>query len=192
METLPQLPESQTTHIYNPAKRKYEVLCLKTGRLLEEVDQNTSPTVYSTQIADSICDRIRAGETLQSICRDPNMPSVTRIYHWMSIHPDLRIRYEQARLQRADAFHDKAIELGLSMPSKDDVPATKLAVDTLKWAAEKASPNYYGSKKEEDVIHKPTIIVLNTGIDREGAPSIEELLRKKEPVTIEAEVSDAT
>ena len=185
---LPVALDESKTYIYNPMDKRYEVLDLKTGRLLESTTQETSPTTYSVQLADEICDRIRSGESLQMIYKDHKMPTAPRFYHWLSLHPELRSRYEQARLQRADYYHDRALEIGTSMPSKDDVAGMKLAVDTLKWAAEKASPNYYGSKKEEVTVNQPTVIIMNTGIDRAGAPSLSDLLTKKEPVTIEAEV----
>ena len=60
----------------------------------------------------------------------------------------------------------------MSMPSKDDVPGCKLAVDTLKWAAEKASPDYYG--KREQVQGGTSIsVILNTGVlDTKAPPDI--------------------
>lgn len=109
------------------------------------------------------------------------------------MHPELRIRYEQARLQRADAYHDKALTLATDRTlTKDDVPRAKLEIDTLKWAAEKADPDRYGNRKEALVTSQPSVIILNTGIDREGAPSIADLLMKKEPVTIEGEIISTT
>lgn len=189
-ELLPTKEEKKAnlTYIYDPASRGYDIIDLNTGLNVEKSDYSISPVIYSLQIADKMCDFIRDGLTLDKMCKEEGMPTKTRFYHWLTLYPELRTRYEHARLQRADAFHDKAVEIGTSMPSKDELAGAKLAVDTLKWAAEKASPNYYGVKKEEVVTNAPTVIVLNTGINRESAPSIEDLLRKMEPVTIEAHV----
>jgi hypothetical protein len=164
--------DQEYTYLYNPRTKKYDTIDLATGKDISVVEEILSPTSYSILIADIICDRIRAGETLQSICRDKEMPSISRFYHWLALQPGLRIRYEQARKQRADAFHDRALELALSMPSKDEVPGVKLAVDTLKWAAEKASPDYYG--KQEKVAGGTSInVTLHTGVlDTQSPPDI--------------------
>lgn len=54
--------------------------------------------------------------------------------------------------------------------TKDDVPAAKLRVDTLKWAAEKASPEYYG--KQDKVSTGTSIsVTLHTGVLDTKAPT---------------------
>jgi hypothetical protein len=103
----------------------------------------------------------------------PDMPESSRIYAWLSLHPEFRIRYEQARKQRADVFHDLVIEEARNAISKDDVPVAKLRIDSYKWAAEKASPDYYG-KKDDKVSGPASInITLHTGVlDSEGPKDI--------------------
>ena len=141
METLPDIHEPNLHHIYNPATRKYDIIDLDTGKTYDPITYTPDPVEYSLQMVDLICARIRAGETLQAICQDREMPTIHRAYAWLALYPEFRVRYEQVRKQRADSFHDRALEIALSMPEKDMVPAAKLAVDTLKWAAEKASPD---------------------------------------------------
>ena len=170
-ETLPAIKPVNPHYIYNPETRKYDVLDLNTGKWVDAVKFEPTSTIYNLQMADTICDQIREGRTLQSICSEKEMPTTTRFYAWLSLYPELRVRYEQARKQRADRYHDKALEIALSMPNKDMVPGCKLAVDTLKWAAEKASPDYYG-KKEDKVQGGPSVsITLNTGVLDTKAPT---------------------
>ena len=63
--------------------------CGRTGR----------PSGYSEAVADAICERLVVGEALESICRDPAMPSVGTVYNWMKRDPDFLAR---VRLMKAD------------------------------------------------------------------------------------------
>lgn len=168
---LPAKKEDNLHYIYNPQTRKHDVLDLNTGRLVDAVKFEPTSTIYNLQMADTICDHIREGKTLQAICKEPNMPTTTRFYAWLALYPELRVRYEQARKQRADRYHDQALDIALSMPNKDMVPGCKLAVDTLKWAAEKASPDYYGKKEEKLQGGSSINITLNTGVLDTKAPT---------------------
>lgn len=99
------------------------------------------------------------------------MPSYSRIMAWEALYPEFKIRVQAARRQRAEAFADMALETALAVTNKDDVPAAKLAVDTLKWRAEKADPDNYGSKKESDGPKGTSIsITLHTGVLDSPAP----------------------
>ena len=37
-----------------------------------------TPSVYTPELAEEICARLSAGESLKSICRDPGMPPFSR------------------------------------------------------------------------------------------------------------------
>lgn len=159
------LPAKKDLHyIWNNRTRKFDVLDLSTGRYLEPVTFEPNPTEASELMMDVICDQIREGKTLQQVCSDPNMPSASRFYMWLAQYPDLRVRYEQARKQRADRFHDMALDIALAIPNKDMVPGAKLAVDTLKWAAEKANPEAYGKKEADGPKGTSISITLHTGV----------------------------
>lgn len=155
--------ESTLHHIYNQNTRDYDVLDLSTGKILEIVKDETTPKEYSLLLGDRLCDMIREGKTISNICKDPSMPTATRFYAWLALYPQLRIRYEQARKQRADAFHDKIIDIADNLDDKDQVPVAKVRIDAYKWAAEKASPDYYGKKEEKASIGSINV-TLHTGV----------------------------
>lgn len=166
--------EPNLHHIYNSNTRSYEVIDLNTGRVHNAViGEETVPETYSLLMGDKLCHHIREGKTLREICKMDDMPDIHRFYAWLAIYPQLRVRYEQARKQRADSFHDQLIEVAMGVADKDDVPVAKLKIETLKWAAEKASPDYYG-KKEEKVAGGTSIsVVLHTGVlDSKGPKDI--------------------
>lgn len=157
--------EPNLLHIWNKDSQKYDIIDLNTGRLHAQEEFKPVAHTYSTMLADHICGMIREGRTLQDICRQPDMPSINRIYGWLNLHPDFKRRYQMARKDRADHFHDKALDIALHVNHKDDVPAAKLAVDTLKWAAEKANPENYGQKTEVKQTGGQTVTIsLHTGV----------------------------
>lgn len=192
-EELTDLPEPKKNLIYlfNKRTNEFDVIDPNTGLMVSQessLSKQFKDYVYTPEIGMMICEAIRAGMTILQVNQDPRFPPSSAIYFWMSKHKEFQLRYEQAFRQRGDHFHDKAIDIALSTSSKDEATINKLKVDTLKWAAERADPERYGQKKADISINQPSVIILNTGIDREGAPTIEELLSKKEPITIEGEV----
>lgn len=157
--------ENNLLHIWNKEAQKYDIIDVSTGRHFAQEEYKPVAHTYSTMLADHICGMIREGRTLQDICRQQDMPSINRIYGWLNLHPDFKRRYQMARKDRADHFHDKALDIALHVSHKDDVPAAKLAVDTLKWAAEKANPEQYGQKTEvKQTGGQSVTITLHTGV----------------------------
>jgi hypothetical protein len=52
---------------------------------------------YNFVVTEAICDRLCLGETLTSVCRDPEMPSVATVYNWLRAHPEFVDLYRRAR-----------------------------------------------------------------------------------------------
>jgi hypothetical protein len=42
---------------------------------------------YSEVLGEEICARVRAGESLASVCRGPSMPNATSAYAWAEAWP---------------------------------------------------------------------------------------------------------
>lgn len=190
-QITPPEPAKNLIYLYNSRNDDFDVIDPNTGLMVSKessLSHKFKDYVYTPELGMQICEAIRSGMTILQINKDARFPPSSAIYYWMSKHKEFALRYEQAFRQRGDHFHDKAIDIALSTGSKDEANINKLKVDTLKWAAERADPERYGQKKADISINQPAVIVLNTGIDREGAPTIEELLSKKEPITIEGEV----
>lgn len=164
-ETLPRL-----FHTWNKGRQQYDVIDLNTGLLHEPKDICISDS-FSLEIVDVICDGIREGQSLRTILGAPNMPSIGKVYAWLSVFPEFNARYKEAKKQRADVYFDSALSIALEPRSKDDVPAAKLAVDTLKWAAEKSNPEVYGKVEDKGNKGGNNInIILKTGVLDTPAP----------------------
>lgn len=52
---------------------------------------------YDVGLTEAICDRLSLGETLQSVCCDPDMPCVATVYNWLRAHPEFAAAYRQAK-----------------------------------------------------------------------------------------------
>lgn len=157
--------EDKLLHIWNKESQKYDIIDISTGRNFAQEEHKPVAHTYSTMLADHICGLVREGRTLKDICQQKDMPTINRIYGWLNIYPDFKRRYQMARRDRADHFHDEALSIALNVGHKDDVPAAKLAVDTLKWAAEKANPENYGQKTEvKQTSAQSVTITLHTGV----------------------------
>jgi len=53
---------------------------------------------YTPEIADKIVGEVTSGKTLTDVCREPGMPSITTIKHWVADNrADFTARYRQAQ-----------------------------------------------------------------------------------------------
>jgi hypothetical protein len=120
-------------------------------------------TTYSPKIASRILERIAAGESLRSICKENSMPSFQSVLAWASDDKDgFRDKYTLAMDVRAQGLFDEMLEISDSaLPAATGAPGTgeagarvaaiKLKVDTLKWILAKMQPKRYGDKITQEI-----------------------------------------
>lgn len=121
------------------------------------------PSAYDEAVAEVICDRLSAGETLASICADPEMPCKTAVYNWRRRFPAFARAYARAREDQADSYVDEIIDIAddkskdvIRKARKDGtveevvndeaIQRARLRIDTRKWTAAKLRPQAYGDK----------------------------------------------
>lgn len=95
---------------------------------------------YTDALAETICDRISAGESLRGICSDSDMPSESGVYGWLARMPDFAEKYARARKHWADAQIEEIIAVSRSTEMKAD--DKRVQIDTLKWAMGKLNGKY--------------------------------------------------
>lgn len=101
---------------------------------------------FSPEIANTICDRLSAGESLRKICgadRDDGMPGQTVVYQWLATNPEFAKQYAHARETQGETYADRAVDEALTA---SDAALGRLKMDALKWAASKLAPKKYGDK----------------------------------------------
>jgi len=108
------------------------------------------PTDYSLELTAAICERLAVGESLRSICRDDEMPSMASIFLWLSKHPEFSEQYARAREAQAESHADRIVEI--ADDDTIDPNHKRIMVDARKWVASKLKPKRYGDKAE--VEHK--------------------------------------
>lgn len=112
---------------------------------LEEPAKIGRPSEYTTEVADIICGRLAAGESLKKITDCNDMPARPTVYRWIREREDFRNNYVRATEDRADHMFDDMLEIA-DAGSPEDVQRARLRVDTRKWALSKMIPKKYGDK----------------------------------------------
>jgi len=129
---------------------------------------------YSEVLAAQICRHVTEGLSLREIGDVQGFPPSHVIYNWARKYESFKKELEHAKADRAEYYHDKALDIAMMTEDKDDVPAAKLKVDTLKWAAQAADPQRFSGKPDnKSDTNKPVQITINTGIKRNRNDDIE-------------------
>ena len=143
------------------------------------------PTIYSRELADTICQRLSDGESLRTICKTEEMPVLSTVMKWLSEEDKQYFseQYAKAREMWADNVFDELFEIAddgtndyIEANDPDNpgyrangelVARSRLRVDTRKWALARMSPKKYGDRQAVDHTNKgdkfePTQIVVQS------------------------------
>lgn len=129
------------------------------------------PTAYTDAIATEICDRLAAGESLRSICRDEHMPHESTVRKWgVENYEGFYTQYARARDIGLDAIADETLEIAdtpligekrkerpdgsIEIERGDAVDRARLKVDTRKWYLGKLAPKRYGNNANVELTGK--------------------------------------
>jgi hypothetical protein len=123
------------------------------------------PSDYSIELASLICSRMAEGESVRSICRDPDMPAASTIFLWLARHSEFTEQYARAAEARAHGLAEEALEIaddgqndtyeddeGNKRTDQDVIARSRLRVDTRKWFAARLNPRKYGDKVEQTLV----------------------------------------
>lgn len=100
---------------------------------------------------DELLEALAKGNTLTSICTDPKMPSVRKVYEWVEGKKDFAARFHDARAKGVHALVEQCLEIAAEPVEKDDsvkVADKRLRIDTRLRLAGKWLPSLYGDKLE--------------------------------------------
>jgi hypothetical protein len=117
------------------------------------------PTRHTLELAELICTRIAGGESLRSVCRDPDLPPrETVLRRALRDESGFRHQYEEALRLRAEAWAEELVGLAdeaLDAGNSTKGQATRVALDARKWCASRLLPKKYGDRAAVDVGGQP-------------------------------------
>jgi hypothetical protein len=130
------------------------------------------PTTFSQAVFDRICERIARGESVRTICADPDMPASSAFYKWLAADEagprKLVEQYARARERQADFIFDEILEIaddgrndfmiraggddedGIEVVNHENIQRSRLRIDARKWMAGKLAPKKYGDKVQAE------------------------------------------
>lgn len=120
------------------------------------------PTDYSQDIADEICARLMAGETLRQIVRSDHMPARSTVHLWLVKNKAFSDQYALAKEHQADTIFDEMFDIAddgtndwmmkqfgeneVEVVNHEHIQRSKLRIDTRKWALARMAPKKYGDR----------------------------------------------
>ncbi len=142
------------------------------------------PTIFTAEIAQTICDRLADGEILRAICRTEGFPSDRAVRRWATDDPDgFGARYAAAREAgwhviaeeimaiSDDGANDTYVdENGFRRTDNDVVQRSRLRVDARKWLLSKMLPKVFGDKTAIEHSGSFSLASLVEASFREPAP----------------------
>jgi hypothetical protein len=141
------------------------------------------PSDYTPDLADVICERLSAGESLRTVCKADDMPDARTVFRWLRLHEEFRQQYARAKEEAADALVEEIADIAdegsndwMEVHDPDNpgwkfngehFQRSRLRVDARKWIASKLKPKKYGDKLDltSDGKRLPAApqIIVNTG-----------------------------
>jgi hypothetical protein len=103
---------------------------------------------YCHGTAGEIVQRLAEGESLTSICRDPEMPTRAMVYRWAEKVEDFGAALRAARASQADVYADLGWEWTLGT-TPHDAYASHVKLAHLRWYVGKLGPGLFGPVKAE-------------------------------------------
>lgn len=122
---------------------------------------------YSPELANQICARIAAGESLLSICKLEGMPHRATVHEWVVANRDgFGDKYARAKDAGLDWLAEETIAIadtteegtrikdgpkGVEVIIGDMTEHRRLRVDTRKWYLSKLAPKRYGERMHTEL-----------------------------------------
>lgn len=117
------------------------------------------PKAYTKEFADTIIERMCAGESVLSICKDESLPARSTVMLWVARDEDgFSDRYAKAQAARAHYWADEILDIADDsrndwmeredpdnpgyLHNGESVQRARLRVDSRKWLLSKMLPQY--------------------------------------------------
>lgn len=152
---------------------------------MQETQKVGAPSIYSKELADTICLRLSAGESLRHICLDDDMPAATTVHQWVLDDKEgFSKQYARAREIQAENMFDEILEISddgsndfmtikkgdkeYNVEDHEVTNRSKLRVDSRKWYLSKVLPKKFGDKLDMTTNGKDLPVPLLYAISHHG------------------------
>jgi|SRR3954470_13622876 hypothetical protein len=111
-----------------------------------------SATTFTQELADSICQGLASGRSLQKLCKELGTHTGC-VMRWLadSRHEEFRRQYTHARELQADYLAEEILDIADDYYGDPDANSRRLRVDARKWYAGKLRPKKYGEASQIDI-----------------------------------------
>lgn len=122
------------------------------------------PSIFTKDLADKICEKLALGESMRTVCKDEEIPSMQTIFRWLREKPEFREQYEVAKQESTDAMSEDILDIAddgtndwmereaengsYTVLNTEAISRSRLRVDTRKWLMAKMKPKKYGEKMD--------------------------------------------
>ena len=93
--------------------------------------------------ASRVCRRLAAGETLEAICTEKDMPTVETVRDWMMDSADFHGRYLRAKQVYAERLTEEVVAIADALAegaSEQETRRQRLRIEARKWVASRLAP----------------------------------------------------
>ena len=105
------------------------------------------PTLYTPELAETICQRLAEGESLRHICKADDFPDHSTVTQWVvQDREGFSNQYARARQAQALLWADEIVSIADNKEPTEIHQRSRLRVDTRKWLLSKVLPKVYGDK----------------------------------------------
>jgi transposase-like protein len=117
------------------------------------------PSLKTTELVATICERLAMGEPLAAICRDEGMPHPSTVRDWMAADETVSRAIARAREDGEDWLAAECLEIaddgsrdyetkedGREVVDHDHIQRSKLRIDTRLKLLSKWNPKKYGER----------------------------------------------
>lgn len=103
------------------------------------------PSSFSESLAHKLLEQIAEGESLRSICLDPDMPGLRTVMDWLESNESFRTKYARAREIQGDVMDDLILTTANNC-TPETAHADRVKIAAYQWRAMKLAPKKYGDK----------------------------------------------
>lgn len=119
------------------------------------------PTMYTSELADEICDAIASSELglCHLVDQNPHWPARQIIFIWRRKYPEFDYKYTKAKEDQVEVSVEHMQEI-MNEPhkyvdletgfTKIDTGMLRLKMDAIRWQAGKLKPKKFGDAKDQE------------------------------------------